>query len=133
MTQGGSQLERTRPCIRYHLDSAPTWAYEQIQNVLVIWQALRPGMLQSCVVWAFFTHAGLSTQEFIKSITVRRSSLYVIHKHIHPLLLCNSKETCYLCGHVFTHFTFKNTFLVLCELLMWKIFFDVINFCSVSL
>lgn len=45
VTQGGSQLEHTRPCIRYRLDSAPTWAYERTQNALVIWQALWPGMI----------------------------------------------------------------------------------------
>lgn len=44
VTQGGSQLERVGPCIRFLLDSAPTWAYLQRWNVSVIWLALWPGM-----------------------------------------------------------------------------------------
>ena len=45
-------------------------------------------------VWrgvGLFTHAGLNTQDFIKSITRRWYSLYVIHMHVHPLPLCNSR------------------------------------------
>lgn len=47
-----------------------------------------------------FTNAGLNAQSFIKSNTVRWFSLYVLHKHAHPLLLCNSKEACYVCSCV---------------------------------
>lgn len=94
VTQGGSQLEHTRPRIRYLLDSAPTWAYGQPRNVLAIWQASRPGELEPWRGVGLFTHAGLNTQDFIKSITARWCSLYVIHMHFHPLPLCNSKEAC---------------------------------------
>lgn len=88
VTQGGSLLEHGRLYIRYlifcfYLGSRT--APECVSD---------SASLMACHTGAFLTHAGLNTQDFIKSITARWCLLYNIHIPPAPLPLCNSKQAC---------------------------------------